>query len=84
MTHKLRLYRRAEGGAWHCATYWKGKEWRRSTKEKNLDRAKAAAEAWYLELTGKARPSGRTASPKRSRAAGDGVGTHKTLCESLI
>jgi Phage integrase, N-terminal SAM-like domain len=52
---KVRIYRRAEGGAWHCSTYLKGKEWRRSTKERSLARAKDIAEDWYLELCGKDR-----------------------------
>lgn len=71
---KLRLYRRAEGGAWQCATYWKGKECRRSTKEKDLDQAKVIAEAWYKDLTG----AGRSASSERV-ASGSTGGTHKIL-----
>ena len=52
---KVRIYRRREGGAWHCSTYLKGKEWRQSTKEKCLARAKDVAEDWYLELCAKDR-----------------------------
>jgi integrase len=52
---KVRIYRRREGGAWHCSTYLKGKEWRQSTKEKSLARAKDVAEDWYLELCAKDR-----------------------------
>lgn len=52
---KVRLYRRADGGPWHCSTYLKSKEWRRSTKERSLARAKDIAEDWYFELTAKAR-----------------------------
>ena len=47
---KVRIYRRIEGGSWHCCTYLKGREWRKSTKEKSLARAKDVAEDWYLEL----------------------------------
>jgi integrase len=47
---KVRIYRRADGGAWHCSTYLKSKEWRRSTKEKSLAKAKDVAEDWYFEL----------------------------------
>lgn len=50
---KVRLYRRAEGGAWHCSTYLKGKEWRKSTKEKSLGKAKDVATDWYMELCAK-------------------------------
>lgn len=42
---KVHLYRRADGGPWHCYTYLKGQEWRRSTKERSLARAKDVAEA---------------------------------------
>ena len=52
---KVRLYRRREGGTWHCSTYLKGKEWRQTTKEKSLARAKDIAEDWYLELCAKDR-----------------------------
>jgi len=52
---KVRIYRRADGGAWHCSTYMKGKEWRKSTKERSLARAKDVAEDWYLELCAKDR-----------------------------
>jgi integrase len=52
---KVRLYRRSEGGAWHCSTYLKGREWRRSTKQKSLSHAKEVAEDWYFELCAKDR-----------------------------
>ena len=52
---KVRIYRRRDGGTWHCSTYLKGKEWRRSTKERSLARAKDIAEDWYLELCAKDR-----------------------------
>ena len=52
---KVHLYRRAEGGPWHCYTYLKGQEWRRSTKERSLARAKDVAEDWYFELCAKDR-----------------------------
>lgn len=52
---KVRLYRRAEGGPWHCSTFLQSKEWRKSTKERSLSRAKDVAEDWYFQLTAKAR-----------------------------
>ena len=52
---KVRLYRRAEAGAWHASTYLAGKERRKSTKEKSLSAAKEVAEDWYLELRNKKR-----------------------------
>lgn len=53
--NKVRIYRRREGGSWHCSTYLKGKEWRQTTKEKSLARAKDVAEDWFLELCAKNR-----------------------------
>lgn len=47
---KVRLYRRAEGGNWHCSTFIDGYEYRKSTKQKNLDTAKDVATDWYTEL----------------------------------
>ncbi len=80
---KGRLYRRADGGNWHCSTYLDGKEWRKSTKLRSLGRAKDVAEDWYLELCAKKRfgelESGKTfaqaakqfeKSTKRSPVAG--------------
>lgn len=61
---KVRLYRRADAGNWHCYTCLKGREWRKSTKQNSLARAKDFAEDWYLELCAKDRlgelHSGRT------------------------
>ncbi len=48
---KVRLYRRNDGGAWHCSTYLKSKEWRKSTKQKSLAKAKDIATDWYMDLT---------------------------------
>ena len=63
---KVRIYRRREGGNWPCSTYLKGKEWRKSTKEPSLSRAKDIAEDWYLQLCAKDRfgelQSGKTFS----------------------
>lgn len=53
--NKVKLYRRIKGGNWHCYTFFKGKEWRQSTKEKSLALAKEVAEDWYLELCAKGR-----------------------------
>jgi integrase len=52
---KVRIYRRVDGGAWHCSTYLKGREWRKSTKQRSLAHAKDIAEDWYLDLCGKDR-----------------------------
>lgn len=47
---KVRLYRRTETGPWQCATYLKGKEWRQTTKERDLSTAKDVATDWYTNL----------------------------------
>ena len=52
---KVQIYRRREGGKWHCSTFLKGKEWRKSTKESSLSRAKDVAEDWYFQLCAKDR-----------------------------
>ena len=52
---KVALYRRSDTGPWHCYTFLNNQEWRRSTKERSLARAKDIAEDWYFELTAKAR-----------------------------
>ena len=51
--NQVALYRRSEGGAWHCYTFLQGKEWRKSTKEKSLARAKDVAKDWFNELQAK-------------------------------
>ena len=52
---KVALYRRSDTGPWHCYTFLKGQEWRQSTKERSLARAKDIAEDWYFELCAKDR-----------------------------
>jgi len=55
MGGKLHVYRRKNSGNWQCSTYLAGKNWRVSTKEDSLARAKDFAEDWYLGLKGKSR-----------------------------
>jgi len=47
---KVRLYRRAEGGSWHCSTFIDGREYRKTTKRKDLAAAKEFAVAWYKAI----------------------------------
>src|ERR1700722_5577764 len=54
MGGKVNVYRRKEGGNWHCSTFLKGRNWRVTTKEDSLARAKEFAEDWYLGMRGKA------------------------------
>src|ERR1700733_13786584 len=53
MGGKLHVYRRENSSNWQCSTYLAGKNWRVSTKEDSLARAKESAEDWYLPLRGK-------------------------------
>jgi len=50
---QVSLYRRSEGGFWHCYTFLKGQEWRKSTKQKSLSLAKDVATDWFNELRAK-------------------------------
>jgi integrase len=50
---KVHIYRREGSSNWQCSTYLNGKNWRRSTGEDSLERAKDFAEDWYLSLRGK-------------------------------
>ena len=52
---KVILYRRTQGGSWQCYTFLKGRDWRQSTREKSLARAKDVAEDWYFDLCAKDR-----------------------------
>jgi integrase len=55
MGGKLHVYKRSGSHYWQCSTYLDGKNWRTSTKEDSLSRAKDIAEDWYLGLRGKQR-----------------------------
>ena len=52
---KVHIYRRGDSDNWHCSTFLKGRNRRKSTKEESLPLARQIAEDWYLELRGKAR-----------------------------
>lgn len=53
MGGRLRLYKRPNSRFWQCYTYLAGRQWRETTKEESLARAKDVAEDWYLGLKGK-------------------------------
>ena len=69
MGGKLHVYRRESSGYWQCATYLDGKNWRVSTKEDSLARAKDFAEDWFLELKVKSRVGMLKAGPTFKDAA---------------
>lgn len=70
MGGKINVYRRENSGKWQCATYLAGKNWRVSTKEDSLARAKDFAEDWYLSLKGKSR-AGELKTGKTFKQAAD-------------
>lgn len=55
MGGKLHVYKRENSTCWQCSTYMSGKNWRTSTKEESLSKAKDFAQDWFLELHGKLR-----------------------------
>jgi integrase len=54
MGGKVNIYRRENSDTWQCSTFLNGRNWRVSTHEDSLGRAKDFAEDWYLALRGKA------------------------------
>src|SRR5580658_1071137 len=54
MGGKVNIYRRENSDNWQCSTFLNGRNWRVSTHEDSLGRAKDFAEDWYLALRGKA------------------------------
>jgi integrase len=70
MGGKLHLYKRPNSRYWQCSTFLAGRNWRTSTKEDGLARAKDFAEDWYLELRGKQR-AGDIKTGKSFRTAAD-------------
>lgn len=54
MGGRVNIYRRENSNNWQCSTFLNGRNWRVSTHEESLDRAKNFAEDWYLGLRGKA------------------------------
>lgn len=55
MGGELHVYKRENSSLWQCSTFLNGRNYRKSTKEDSLARAKDFAEDWYLELRGKSR-----------------------------
>ena len=68
MGGKVNIYRRENSDNWQCSTFLNGRNWRVSTHEDSLGRAKDFAEDWYLQLRGKAR-AGEISSEKTFRDA---------------
>lgn len=67
---KVHVYRRNDSPIWQCSTFLKGKNWRVSTKEESLSKAKEWAEDWYFGLKDKGR-RGELATEKTFKQAAD-------------
>jgi len=55
MGGKIHLFKRPRSPYWQCTAYLKGRERRKSSKQKSLTLAKEFAEDWYLGLRDKSR-----------------------------
>ena len=69
MRGKVQVYRRENSRYWQCSTYLNGRNWRVSTKEKDLPDAEHFAEDWYIELKGKSHAGVLKAGRKFKEAA---------------
>lgn len=67
---KVHLYRRNGSPTWQCSTYLSSRNWRVSTKETSLSKAKEWAEDWYFNLKDKGR-KGELAAEKTFRDAAE-------------
>lgn len=67
MSSRVNIYRRENSNNWQCSTFLNGRNWRVSTHEESLDRAKNFAEDWYLGLRGRAHAG---LLPKNTRRQG--------------
>lgn len=52
---KLHVYQRENSVVWQCSTFLAGRNYRTSTRQRDLNRAKEFAEDWYLALRVKLR-----------------------------
>lgn len=50
---RIHVYKRDDSRYWQCSAYLKDRNFRTSTREDSLAKAKDFAEDWYLELRGK-------------------------------
>ena len=66
----VNLYKRERSSYWQCATFMDGKNWRKSTKESDISKAKDVAEGWYLDLRARSR-FGELATEKTFKEAAE-------------
>jgi integrase len=78
---KLHVYKRESSPYWQCATYLVGRNWRVSTKEESLARAKDFAEDWYMGLKGQKRSGEIKAGKKFPLAAQQFIREYEALTQ---
>lgn len=78
---KVHVYRRNDSPIWHCSAYLKGKNWRVSTKEESLSKAKDWAEDWYFGLKDKGRRGELVGEKTFKDAADQFVAEYEVLTE---
>jgi integrase len=76
---KLHLYKRPNSGVWQCSAYLAGRNHRVSTKQHELDRARNAAEDWYLGLRVRHRSGELVGGPTFAEAAEKFLPEYETL-----
>jgi hypothetical protein len=78
---KVHVYRRNDSPIWQCSTYLKGKNWRVSTKEESLSKAKEWAEDWYFGLKDKSRHGELVVEKTFKQAADQFIAEYEVLTE---
>jgi integrase len=78
---KLHVYKRERSPYWQCATYLAGRNWRVSTKEESLARAKDFAEDWYMGLKGQQRSGEIKAGKKFPLAAAQFIREYEVITQ---
>ena len=76
---KLHLYKREHSAVWQCSTFLAGRNHRRTTKQRHLERAKEIAEEWYLSLRVKHRAGELEGGPTFAQAAEKFVPEYEAL-----
>jgi integrase len=78
---KLHVYKRENSNVWQCATFLAGRNHRKSTKQRDKERALAVAEEWYLSLRIKHRTGELDGGPTFADAAERFVPEYETLTQ---
>ena len=76
---KLHLYKRENSSVWQCSTFLAGRNHRKTTKQRDVERAKEIAEEWYLSLRVKHRSGELEGGPTFAEAAEKFLPEYETL-----